>query len=327
VGALSTLFGCALQSASARRSASWLSLAPPAAAARPTRDACVRGWGDSSTRFQCEDTHVVALLRLSVSVGVSVGVSMSCSPLRNSAALQQVEAEARWRRRLGAELDPGVVMVWRRLSYGADAADIAPGHLRGLDRSWSAAEEEEGEEGVPPTPTPQLPPAPSSMLDPRHPGPGPVCALSDDESLLADDEEAGVCHVKLGADVGPLGITFKPVSIERVEPEGLGQYRCAYTLRPGMALGAINGIPVQRLGFAAIRELTGAHGSSISGLTLTLHDMDGGHDGPDGGAEKEPLQAVPNSGDGSVPRPLGVDGGFSPGPVACGSSSDDDEAR
>ena len=79
-------------------------------------------------------------------------------------------------------------------------------------------------------------------------GPGPVqCDDSSD-----DDEERGIYKVKLGADdTGNLGIKFREISIESVQPEGLGQYRAQRTLEPGFVLKAINGVPADRLAYNA----------------------------------------------------------------------------
>eukprot|EP01047_Picozoa_sp_COSAG01_P023315 COSAG01_NODE_1406_length_10435_cov_24.133017_14_plen_377_part_01 len=110
-----------------------------------------------------------------------------------------------------------------------------------------------------------------------------------------------ICHVKFGAEEqGPLGIEFKEVSIQNVDPQGMGQLRCAYSLQPGMILRTINGVPVDRLAFNAVLELVGHHGGDTRGLTLKFK-TEQDHD----------MLAAPQ-----------VEGG---GPVRCDDSSDDDE--
>jgi hypothetical protein len=101
---------------------------------------------------------------------------------------------------------------------------------------------------------------------------GPVTC--DDSS--EDDEAHGVYKVKLGADdVGDLGIALREISIASVDPEGLAQYRAHVTLRPGMVLRSINGVPVARLAYEAVCELTGLgdnNGSTdVRGLTMCFH--------------------------------------------------------
>ena len=112
-------------------------------------------------------------------------------------------------------------------------------------------------------------------------GPLPAfCTLyvtCDDSS--EDDEAHGVYKVKLGADdVGDLGIALREISIASVDPEGLAQYRAHVTLRPGMVLRSINGVPVARLAYEAVCELTGLgdnNGSTdVRGLTMCFHRPD-----------------------------------------------------
>ena len=93
--------------------------------------------------------------------------------------------------------------------------------------------------------------------------------VCDDSS--GDDDDLGIVKVKLGAeDAGSLGIEFQEISIRSVNPTGMAQSRAARPLVPGMVLRAINGVPVERLAYNAVLELTGHEGADIRGLTLTL---------------------------------------------------------
>ena len=135
---------------------------------------------------------------------------------------------------------------------------------------------------------------PASVLTsmPNGAGPHPRGAVACDESS-DDDDERGIVKVKFGADdMMPLGITFLPISIRSVDPEGLAQSCVTQPLQPGMVLQSINGASAASLNYASVlatmdgtgdyalkqlsltfrREETELHNGSQSSFTVDFHE-------------------------------------------------------
>eukprot|EP01045_Picozoa_sp_COSAG04_P004934 COSAG04_NODE_222_length_19676_cov_26.070991_9_plen_725_part_00 len=170
-------------------------------------------------------------------------------------SIQSVDPAGMGQVRCAYELQPGMILraingvPADRLAYNA-TLELLGGDIRGLTLTLQASGQDH-----------------AMTAAPQAEGGGPVrCDDSSD-----DDEEQGICHVRYSAeDQGQLGIEFKEVSIKSVDPQGVGQLRCAHSLEPGMVLRAINGVPAERLAYNAVLELVGHHGGDIRGLMLTF---------------------------------------------------------
>eukprot|EP01048_Picozoa_sp_COSAG05_P022405 COSAG05_NODE_4469_length_1501_cov_115.953125_2_plen_180_part_00 len=170
-----------------------------------------------------------------------------------------------------------------RTTVSEAPAAAARGDVACASATQEFVERLQEEEGQPPEPLPQqtegVPPpqvdsvplrleASESPDAARWPGPAGAVHSEDPSSsargrfnrlprthhtLAGDDEQEGdVCTVKCGpGDEGALGIEFKGVCIDSVDPAGLGQYRCNRRLEPGMLLVEVNGVPAARLHYDA----------------------------------------------------------------------------
>ena len=73
-------------------------------------------------------------------------------------------------------------------------------------------------------------------------------------------------EIAAAASTGRLGITWRRVSVETVDPDGMAAARAGPALQPGAILTSVNDVPADRLAYDAILQLVG----DLSGLSLTF---------------------------------------------------------
>ena len=73
-------------------------------------------------------------------------------------------------------------------------------------------------------------------------------------------------EIAAAASAGRLGITWRRVSVETVDPDGMAAARAGPALQPGAILTSVNDVPADRLAYDAILQLVG----DLSGLSLTF---------------------------------------------------------
>ena len=101
-----------------------------------------------------------------------------------------------------------------------------------------------------------------------------------------------------GTSGGQLGIRFRRVAVERIDPAGMAAFRAGAALQPGMVLDTINQVPADRLAYNAILQL--ATDGEISGLTMSFVPND-----PSAEPAQQPPPPPPDDGD-DDDDPLGL---------------------
>ena len=141
----------------------------------------------------------------------------------------------------GAALRPGMVLVSinqlsaDQLAYNA-IVDLAAGSVRGMSLVFSTG-----------------------------------TGSDEHDSDMSDDDREDLVSLEFGgwtAAGQQLGIDFRRVAIQRVDPAGMAAFRAGPALQPGMVLASINQVPTHRLSCQAIRQLT--QGDEISGVSMSF---------------------------------------------------------